>query len=81
MPIKNKKIIFYAPPELVTLLDAESERTGAPIAELCRRAVRLLAFGEAQVARTVSTPPVKFGGVLSPVLLARIARAPNLEKI
>ena len=28
MPTNPQKVIFYAPPDLVALLDAESERTG-----------------------------------------------------
>ena len=46
MPTTHKKIIFYAPPDIAGWLQEESIRTGAPIAELCRRACRLAAFGE-----------------------------------
>jgi hypothetical protein len=34
-----KRISFYATPEQVAWLDAESERTGAPLSEVCRRAI------------------------------------------
>jgi Arc/MetJ-type ribon-helix-helix transcriptional regulator len=52
------RITISLPPEQVAFLNAESERTGAPISELIRRAVKLLAFGEAQVARTTPRPAV-----------------------
>jgi hypothetical protein len=37
--LAQKKIVFYAKPELVALLEAESDRTGASVSEVCRRAV------------------------------------------
>jgi len=60
MPTNLKKVIFYAPGDLVDALAAESERTGAPVAELCRRAVRLLLFAEAQTTRKATRQPVLF---------------------
>jgi hypothetical protein len=39
MPTANKKIIFYAPDELVAWLEEKSRETGAPVSELCRRAL------------------------------------------
>ena len=60
MPTSNKKIIFYAPPDLERWLAEESARTGAPIAELCRRAVRLTAFGENQITKQRPPQPVLF---------------------
>jgi hypothetical protein len=44
----KQRVVFDADPALVEWLKAESLRTGAPVAEICRRAVRLTAFGEAQ---------------------------------
>jgi hypothetical protein len=46
MPTNQKKVIFYAPPDIERWLAEESARTGAPVAELCRRAIRLAAYGE-----------------------------------
>jgi len=61
MPTANKKVIFYAPPDVQRWLAEESARTGAPVAELCRRALRLAAFGEAQTAKQPRTKqPVLF---------------------
>ena len=51
MPTKNKKVIFYVPDDIASLLEAESARTGCPVAELCRRAVRIAAFGEGQTTK------------------------------
>jgi len=62
----SKKIIeFSADDELVALLKTESARTGATVAEICRRAVR-----------KAHTSPV----TLSPELLKRINASPNFEK-
>ena len=51
MPTTDKKVIFYAPPDIQQWLAEEQSRTGAPISEICRRALRLAAFGEAQATR------------------------------
>lgn len=73
-------------PETAAWLAAESERSGATVCELVRRAIRLLAFSEAQVKgrfeRGAALAPrtVSASSVLSPVLLARVAASPNLEK-
>jgi len=40
MPTAHKKVIFYAPPDIERWLVEESARTGAPVAELCRRAIQ-----------------------------------------
>lgn len=79
MPTTNKKIIFYADPDIVRFLEAENARTGAPISELVRRAVKLLAFGEAQTlvfqCKAGTWPPVdevieRRNQTQSPVLFA-----------
>lgn len=59
------RITISLKPEQVSFLNAESERTGASVAELVRRAVNLLAFGEAQAARQPA--------------LERVAEALNVE--
>jgi hypothetical protein len=38
----NKKIVFYAPPEIISLIDKQSEATGASVSEICRRALKTL---------------------------------------
>ena len=48
MPTKLRRVSFYADPALLELLKAERSRTGAPLSELIRRAVRLSAFADAQ---------------------------------
>lgn len=48
MSTKLKRVSFYADFTLVELLEAERARTGAPLSELIRRAVRLSAFADAQ---------------------------------
>ena len=51
--MKPKKLIIYAPADLVEWLAAESERTGVPVTELGRRALRMLQYttiGEKNVA-------------------------------
>lgn len=53
MAIK-KKVVFYADEQIVNWLLSESKERGAPVGELCRRAVRFLAFGELQ---TKQWPP------------------------
>jgi hypothetical protein len=47
----KKKVTFYADHDIAEWLAAESARVGAPVGELCRRAVRLAAFGEAQTSK------------------------------
>ncbi len=51
MATTNKRFVFHADPDIERWLEAESARTGCPVAELCRRAVRLAAFGEDQTAK------------------------------
>jgi hypothetical protein len=51
MATTKKRFVFHADPGIASWLEVESARTGCPVAELCRRAVRLAAFGEAQTAK------------------------------
>ncbi len=60
MPTNKKKVIFYAPPDLVALLDAESERTDVPVAALCRRAIRMSLLADKQATRKATRQPVLF---------------------
>jgi hypothetical protein len=39
MPTDLKRVSFYATAEQAAWLDAETERTGAPVSEVCRRAI------------------------------------------
>jgi hypothetical protein len=47
----QKRVTFYAPADLIAWLHSESERTDVPEGALCRRALRLLAYGENQVSK------------------------------
>ncbi len=65
MPTAHKKVIFYAPPDIERWLAEQSAITGAPVGELCRRAIRLAACADAQSGvdkslLTVQRPPVLF---------------------
>jgi hypothetical protein len=57
--LAQKKIVFYAKPELVALLEAESARTGASVSEVCRRAV-VASLKQAPAVRSTSAPAVLF---------------------
>src|SRR4029077_311211 len=63
-------------------LKMRASETGMLQSEIIRRAL-VHAFETMQkiAPRPVSTTPVKFGGVLSPVLLARVVASPNVEKV
>jgi Ribbon-helix-helix protein, copG family len=54
----QKRVTFYADAQIEGWLSEEAARTGAPVGELIRRAVRLAAFGEAQAQR--NPQPVLF---------------------
>lgn len=61
---KSNKVVFYADDALLDSLKAESTRTGAPVAELCRRACAA-ALKPAQietVTRSTSTQSVLVAG-------------------
>lgn len=58
--VNKQRVVFDAEPALVAWLRAESIRSGAPVAELVRRAVRFAAFGEAQTANHRQQQPVLF---------------------
>ena len=64
MPTQLRRISFYADKSLVELLESESTRTGAPISELVRRAIRLSAFADAQtkIERRVLSPALVIPG-------------------
>jgi hypothetical protein len=40
MPTAKKKVIFYATPEIQRWLEEQAALTGAPVAEVCRRAIQ-----------------------------------------
>lgn len=62
MATKLRRLTFYADDAIVTYLEAESARTGAPVGELLRRAVRLAQAGEAQTKiETRRAQPVLLG--------------------
>jgi hypothetical protein len=57
----KQRVVFDADPVLVECLKLESERTGAPAAEICRRALRFslrIVQAELQAARESRTQPV-----------------------
>jgi hypothetical protein len=60
MATTKKRFVFHADPDVASWLQAESASSGCPVAELCRRAVRLAAFGEAQTAKQHPVTPVLF---------------------
>ena len=60
---KAQRVVFDVDQNLFDCLKAETERTGAPAAELCRRALRLylrIVVGELRAAREQGTQPALF---------------------
>jgi len=60
---KTQRVVFDVDQNLSDCLKLESERTGAPAAELCRRALRLylrIVVSELQCARANGTQPALF---------------------
>jgi hypothetical protein len=55
----QKRVTFYAPDDLIAWLHSESERLDVPEGSLCRRAIRLLAFGESQVSAQHKQTPLE----------------------
>lgn len=51
----KKRITFYAASDLVDALRDRAERTGAPIGELVRRAIRMSFFADRQSAAESAT--------------------------
>jgi hypothetical protein len=70
--LAQKKVVFYAKPELVALLESESAHTGASVSEVCRRAV-IASLKPAPVEksadvidqRNLTRPPVLFAPKVS----------------
>jgi hypothetical protein len=75
MPITaQKKIVFYAKPQLVALLEAETARTGASVSEVCRRALleqllHVLSM-KTQAESAEYLADIKRRSVTAPVLIA-----------